>query len=122
MPLQHISDPVWTEELIDFYATCDKMCRYIDMPLQHISDPVLKRMNVRATTRQKTLDLLARLRVEARLQERLRGGWPSRELVCVRRLSLASPARPRTILPPCWSSWPRRALTTRPVFSTRRKR
>ena len=51
----------WTEEMIEFYATCEKMCAYIDMPLQHISDPVLQRMK-RATTRQKTLDLLVRLR------------------------------------------------------------
>jgi len=43
---------------------------YIDMPLQHIPDPVLKRMK-RATTRQKTLDLLARLRA------RLPGAWAS---------------------------------------------
>jgi ribosomal protein S12 methylthiotransferase len=51
----------WTEEMIDFYAGCAKMCNYIDMPLQHIADPVLKRMK-RATTRQKTIDLLAKLR------------------------------------------------------------
>ena len=51
----------WTEEMIDFYATCEKMCAYIDMPLQHISDAVLGRMK-RATTRKKTIDLLARLR------------------------------------------------------------
>ena len=61
MRLMYTYPAFWTEELIDFYATCDKMCRYIDMPLQHIADPVLKRMK-RATTRQKTLDLLARLR------------------------------------------------------------
>jgi ribosomal protein S12 methylthiotransferase len=51
----------WTEEMIEFYAACEKMCAYIDMPLQHIADPVLRRMK-RATTRQQTLDLLARLR------------------------------------------------------------
>ena len=51
----------WTDEMIDFYASCDKMCNYIDMPLQHIADPVLQRMK-RATTRQKTIDLLAKLR------------------------------------------------------------
>ena len=51
----------WTDEMIDFYAGCDKMCNYIDMPLQHIADPVLQRMK-RATTRQKTIDLLAKLR------------------------------------------------------------
>jgi len=51
----------WTEEMIEFYAACEKMCAYIDMPLQHVSDPVLRRMK-RATTREKTIDLLARLR------------------------------------------------------------
>ena len=51
----------WTEEMIDFYASCEKMCAYIDMPLQHISDALLGRMK-RATTRKKTIDLLARLR------------------------------------------------------------
>ena len=61
MRLMYTYPAFWTEELIDFYATCAKMCLYIDMPLQHIADPVLKRMK-RATTRQKTLDLLARLR------------------------------------------------------------
>ncbi len=63
MRLMYTYPAFWTEELIDFYASCDKMCCYIDMPLQHISDPVLKRMK-RATTRQKTLDLLARLRAQ----------------------------------------------------------
>ena len=51
----------WTEEMIEFYATCDKVCAYIDMPLQHIADPVLQRMK-RATTKRQTVDLLARLR------------------------------------------------------------
>jgi len=51
----------WTEEMIDFFATSPKMCAYIDMPLQHISDSVLRRMK-RATTRQKTVDLLKLLR------------------------------------------------------------
>jgi ribosomal protein S12 methylthiotransferase len=51
----------WTEEMIEFFATSPKMCAYIDMPLQHISDSVLRRMK-RATTRQKTIDLLKLLR------------------------------------------------------------
>ena len=51
----------WTEEMIEFFATSPKMCAYIDMPLQHISDSVLRRMK-RATTRQKTVDLLKLLR------------------------------------------------------------
>ncbi|MFH1570418.1 MAG: 30S ribosomal protein S12 methylthiotransferase RimO [Gemmatimonadota bacterium] len=51
----------WTEEMIAFHAESPKMCRYVDMPLQHISDPVLARMK-RATTRERTLGLLERLR------------------------------------------------------------
>ena len=51
----------WTEEMIEFYATNEKICAYVDMPLQHIADPVLRRMK-RATTKRKTLDLLERLR------------------------------------------------------------
>ena len=30
----------WSDELLEFYADSDKMCRYVDMPLQHIADPV----------------------------------------------------------------------------------
>jgi ribosomal protein S12 methylthiotransferase len=51
----------WTEEMMDFYASCIKMTSYIDMPLQHISDPVLQRMK-RATTKSKTVNLLGELR------------------------------------------------------------
>ena len=61
MRLMYTYPAFWTDEMVDFYATNSKMCAYIDMPLQHIADPVLKRMK-RATTRAKTLDLLARLR------------------------------------------------------------
>ena len=61
MRLMYTYPAFWTEEMIDFYAECEKMCNYIDMPLQHIADPVLRRMK-RATTRKKTIDLLARLR------------------------------------------------------------
>lgn len=51
----------WTDAMMDFYASSDKMCAYIDMPLQHIADPVLQRMK-RATTKKKTVDLLRALR------------------------------------------------------------
>ncbi len=50
----------WASEMLDFYQDEPKMCRYVDMPLQHIADPVLIRMK-RATTRQKTVDLLKTL-------------------------------------------------------------
>ena len=32
MRLMYTYPAFWTEELIDFYAACDKMCLYIDMP------------------------------------------------------------------------------------------
>ena len=33
-----------TDEIIEFMANEDKICRYIDLPLQHISDDMLRRM------------------------------------------------------------------------------
>ncbi len=51
----------WTGEMIDLFSSSSKICAYIDMPLQHIADSVLRRMK-RATTRQKTIDLLDLLR------------------------------------------------------------
>jgi ribosomal protein S12 methylthiotransferase len=53
---EHVSD-----ELIDTFASCEKVVPYLDMPLQHISDPVLKRMQ-RRVNRAKTVDILGRLR------------------------------------------------------------
>ena len=34
-----------TDELLDFMASEDKMCKYLDIPLQHVSDKILKLMN-----------------------------------------------------------------------------
>ncbi len=34
----------FTDELIDVFSSCDKICRYIDLPLQHASPAVLARM------------------------------------------------------------------------------
>lgn len=31
----------WSEELIETFATCDKVVKYVDIPLQHISDHIL---------------------------------------------------------------------------------
>ena len=31
----------WSEELIETFATCDKVAKYVDIPLQHISDHIL---------------------------------------------------------------------------------
>ncbi len=52
-----------TDELLDVIAASDKILPYIDIPLQHIDDDVLRRMR-RATTRDKTEQLLDRLRGE----------------------------------------------------------
>ena len=59
--LMYVYPAFWTDEMIDLFATNEKVCSYIDMPLQHIADSVLQRMK-RATTRRRTLDLLDRLR------------------------------------------------------------
>lgn len=36
-----------TDELLDFIAKNEKMCKYLDMPLQHIDDEILKSMRRR---------------------------------------------------------------------------
>ncbi len=59
--LMYVYPAFWTDEMIELFATNEKVCSYIDMPLQHIADPVLQRMK-RATTKRRTLDLLERLR------------------------------------------------------------
>jgi ribosomal protein S12 methylthiotransferase len=51
----------WNDELIETIATCDKVCRYVDMPLQHINDEMLKKMR-RETSGQYIRDLVARIR------------------------------------------------------------
>ena len=59
--LMYVYPAFWTDEMIELFATNEKVCSYIDMPLQHIADSVLQRMK-RATTKRRTLDLLERLR------------------------------------------------------------
>ena len=51
----------WSDELIATIASCDKVCRYVDMPLQHINDEMLKRMK-RETSGACIRDLIARIR------------------------------------------------------------
>ncbi len=34
----------WSRELIDTFAQCDKIVKYVDIPLQHISDHILESM------------------------------------------------------------------------------
>lgn len=49
------------EDLIDTFATEDKLLKYIDLPLQHCDKDVLKRMN-RKGSREELTELIARLR------------------------------------------------------------
>ncbi|WP_405378428.1 30S ribosomal protein S12 methylthiotransferase RimO [Phascolarctobacterium sp.] len=51
----------FTDELIEAFATCDKVCKYIDIPLQHASDTLLASMN-RYDTRAEVEALLTKLR------------------------------------------------------------
>src|SRR6185295_5669738 len=55
---EHISD-----ELIETFASAEKIIPYLDMPLQHINDRVLRRM-IRRVDRKATEDLLHRLRAK----------------------------------------------------------
>ncbi len=52
----------FTDELIEAFATLDKVCKYIDIPLQHASDRLLESMN-RSDTRAQVEALLHKLRV-----------------------------------------------------------
>lgn len=51
----------FTDELIEAFATLDKVCKYIDIPLQHASDRLLDSMN-RFDTRAQAEELLDKLR------------------------------------------------------------
>ncbi len=50
-----------TDELIDVFATEEKVLKYIDMPLQHCDKAVLKRMNRRGS-REEFTSLIAKMR------------------------------------------------------------
>ena len=51
----------WSDELIAAIASCEKVCRYIDMPLQHIHPRMLKIMQ-RETSSEHIEDLIVRIR------------------------------------------------------------
>lgn len=51
----------FTDELIETFASLDKVCKYIDLPLQHASNRLLASMN-RYDTREEVETLLAKLR------------------------------------------------------------
>lgn len=49
------------DELINLYASCDKLCKYIDMPLQHSEDNILHRMG-RKTEKKSIKTVISKLR------------------------------------------------------------
>lgn len=51
----------FTDELIETFASFDKVCKYVDLPLQHASNRLLASMN-RYDTREEVETLLAKLR------------------------------------------------------------
>ena len=51
----------FNDELIEAFATLDKVCKYIDIPLQHASDSLLSSMN-RFDTKEQVEALLTKLR------------------------------------------------------------
>lgn len=51
----------FTDELIEAFATMDKVCKYVDLPLQHASNRLLASMN-RYDTKEEVETLLAKLR------------------------------------------------------------
>jgi ribosomal protein S12 methylthiotransferase len=59
--LMYVYPSVFTDEMIEALATCDKVVKYVDIPLQHINDRVLKAMR-RRITRAETERLLEKLR------------------------------------------------------------
>lgn len=50
----------FTDELIETFASLDKVCKYVDLPLQHASNRILASMN-RYDTREEVETLLAKL-------------------------------------------------------------
>ena len=51
----------FTDELIETFASLDKVCKYVDLPLQHASNRLLASMN-RYDTKEEVAVLLAKLR------------------------------------------------------------
>ncbi len=59
--LMYVYPSVFTDEMIDAIAECERVCKYIDIPLQHINDRMLKAMH-RRVDRATTERLLQRIR------------------------------------------------------------
>ncbi len=51
------------DELIDLFANCEKLCKYIDMPLQHCEDRILHRMG-RKTDKESIKNVISKLRAK----------------------------------------------------------
>jgi len=51
----------FTDELVDAFASLEKLCPYVDMPVQHLNDRILKRMG-RRTNRARIEELIRRIR------------------------------------------------------------
>jgi len=50
-----------TLELLELIASCERVCKYIDLPIQHINNRILKLMN-RAMTKEEILTLIKKIR------------------------------------------------------------
>lgn len=59
--LLYVYPSIFTDEMIDAIAECERMVKYVDIPLQHINDRMLKAMH-RRVTRAQTERLLERIR------------------------------------------------------------
>ena len=64
------------DELIELFATEEKLCKYIDMPLQHSEDSILKRMG-RKTDKESIKSVIAKLRAKCpAIRTTLISGFP----------------------------------------------
>ncbi|QOJ15601.1 MAG: 30S ribosomal protein S12 methylthiotransferase RimO [Planctomycetia bacterium] len=59
--LMYVYPSVFSDEMIDAIASCERVVKYIDIPLQHINDRMLKAMH-RRVTRAQTIALIEKLR------------------------------------------------------------
>jgi len=59
--LMYAYPSVFTDDIIDAIAECERVCKYVDIPLQHINNRVLKAMH-RRVDRVSTERLLERIR------------------------------------------------------------
>jgi len=68
-----------TAELLELIASCERVCKYIDLPVQHVNNRILKLMN-RKITKQEILSLIGKIRKKIPgvcLRTSLIAGFPS---------------------------------------------